>query len=261
MRLGASAVPRMDDGPCRPARARADKRRSDVSGPYLRPMTRGDAGAASGGPGRGPQRGGAAGGIPSRRSPSVAIPTASSDTVPHRRSRLRTAGLVVLIVMGLLAVGVAIRSLATRTEARDRQAGLQPFYDPPTPLPSTPGTLIRSERLGAPWTSIRAAAALRILYVTELPDGTPAASSGMVFIPSGPVPAGGRPVVAWAHPTVGFGVSCVPSRPGPRGSTPSKDGSRRCSTTGGWWWRPTTSRWGRPARPSTSSVRPRRAMS
>ena len=142
----------------------------------------------------------------------MAIPTAPAEIMPYRRSRLRTAGLVLLIGIGLLAAGAAIRVLVTRTEARDRQAGLQPFYDPPTPLPSTPGTLIRSEPLGVPWTSIRAAAALRILYVTELPDGTPAASSGMVFIPSGPVPAGGRPVVAWAHPTVGFGVSCVPSR-------------------------------------------------
>ena len=142
----------------------------------------------------------------------MSVPTAPADAVPHRRSRLRTAGLVLLLVIGLLAAGMAVRFLVTRTEARDRQAGFQPFYDPPASLPSMLGTLIRSEPLGEPWTSIRAAAALRILYVTELPDGTPAASSGMVFVPTGPAPAGGRPVVAWAHPTVGFGDSCVPSR-------------------------------------------------
>ncbi len=34
----------------------------------------------------------------------------------------------------------------------------------------------------------------------------------MVFIPRTPAPSGGRPVVAWAHGTVGGGVQCAPSR-------------------------------------------------
>ena len=52
----------------------------------------------------------------------------------------------------------------------------------------------------------------RILYRTERADGTPATSSGLVFAPSGPAPAAGRPVVAWAHGTVGMADQCAPSR-------------------------------------------------
>ena len=43
-------------------------------------------------------------------------------------------------------------------------------------------------------------------------DGVAAASGGMLFVPSSPAPAGGRPVVAWAHGTLGQGDACAPSR-------------------------------------------------
>ena len=56
------------------------------------------------------------------------------------------------------------------------------------------------------------ATALRMLYVSERPDGTPAASGGMLFIPDSPAPPEGRPVVAWAHGTLGLGDACAPSR-------------------------------------------------
>ena len=52
----------------------------------------------------------------------------------------------------------------------------------------------------------------RVLYRTEMPDGTPRVSGAMLFVPTGPAPAGGRKVIAWAHPTVGMGDSCAPSR-------------------------------------------------
>jgi pimeloyl-ACP methyl ester carboxylesterase len=51
-----------------------------------------------------------------------------------------------------------------------------------------------------------------MLYVSERPDGAPSVSGGMIFIPHSPMPEGGRPVVAWAHGTVGMGDACAPSR-------------------------------------------------
>ena len=138
-------------------------------------------------------------------------PTVAAPRRPRHR-RLAVAVAVVLVVVlgaGGLAVG---RILLDRREATVRQDVLAPFYDPPSELPSAPGTLIRSAPLGEPWLTITGAVALRILYVTQLPDGTPAASSGMLFIPTSPAPAGGRPIVSWAHPTTGFGDPCVPSR-------------------------------------------------
>lgn len=83
-----------------------------------------------------------------------------------------------------------------------------------TVLPSTAqtaseaGALIQSEPLyGAP----DGAAAYRILYRSTGLSGEPIAVSGMVIIPNGPPPPGGRPIVAWAHPTSGVVPRCAPS--------------------------------------------------
>jgi alpha-beta hydrolase superfamily lysophospholipase len=35
--------------------------------------------------------------------------------------------------------------------------------------------------------------------------------SGVIIVPPGPAPAGGRPIVAWAHPTTGVVPHCAPS--------------------------------------------------
>ncbi len=76
-------------------------------------------------------------------------------------------------------------------------------------LAGRPGTLIRAEPMqGAP----DGAAAYRILYRSTGLRNEPIAVSGVVVIPSGPAPAGGRPIVAWAHPTTGVVPRCAPSR-------------------------------------------------
>lgn len=115
--------------------------------------------------------------------------------------------LLALLLSGVMALAAVVGSSIVETD--ERQAALDPFYEPPNPLPGPPGTLIRMEPLGV---SVPGATAHRILYVSELPDGTPAASGGMLFIPDSPAPAEGRPVVAWAHGTLGMGEACVPSR-------------------------------------------------
>lgn len=121
----------------------------------------------------------------------------------------RKAAIAFGVLVALTAIGLTGWLAATSQNTKDEQAGLEPFYSPPDPLPGPPGTIIRTEPLGV---SVPGATALRILYVSERPDGTPAASSGMMFIPDTPAPAGGRPVVAWAHGTVGMGDACAPSR-------------------------------------------------
>jgi acetyl esterase/lipase len=55
------------------------------------------------------------------------------------------------------------------------------------------------------------AKAYRVLYrSTELKDET-IAVSGIVIVPPGPAPAGGRPIVAWARPTTRIVPHCAPS--------------------------------------------------
>jgi len=70
------------------------------------------------------------------------------------------------------------------------------------------GSLIREEaRAGA----AAGATAHKVLYRSTKPDGTPIVVSGIVIVPAGQAPAGGWPVVAWAHPTTGVVPRCAPS--------------------------------------------------
>jgi alpha-beta hydrolase superfamily lysophospholipase len=83
------------------------------------------------------------------------------------------------------------------------------FYDATTAeLRGRPGTIIRSEPFpGAPL----GASAHRVLYRSVGLRGEPIAVSGLVVIPAGPAPAGGREIVAWAHGTTGVARRCAPS--------------------------------------------------
>jgi hypothetical protein len=133
----------------------------------------------------------------------------SAPAVRHIGRRYGVLTAIALTVGILLLAGVA--ALTLRTERSERfQAQLAPFYTPPDPLPpGPPGALIRSE----PMTPAPAGArAWRILYRSQDLHGNDVAVSGMVFVPDGPPPADGRPVVAWAHPTTGMSDDCAPSR-------------------------------------------------
>ena len=76
-------------------------------------------------------------------------------------------------------------------------------------IPGRPGTVIRVWPLesGGPGNSD----AFRFLYRSTDPKGKPIPVSGAIFIPSGPAPAGGRHIIAWAHPTSGVAPDCAPS--------------------------------------------------
>ncbi len=78
----------------------------------------------------------------------------------------------------------------------------------PVASDSAPGTLLRQQAIpGAP----DDAGAFRVLYRSVGLDGQPIAVSGLVIVPPGPPPPGGRPIVAWAHPTTGVVPRCAPS--------------------------------------------------
>ena len=70
------------------------------------------------------------------------------------------------------------------------------------------GTIIRAEPFaGAP----AGASAYKVLYRSTGLKGELIAVSGLIVVPEGPVPPGGRPVVAWAHGTTGVARKCAPS--------------------------------------------------
>ena len=84
--------------------------------------------------------------------------------------------------------------------------------------PQKPGHMLTMEPLAQAFSLAEAANAHAIWYSST--DGMAAdpakagqlVTSGAVFLPKGTAPAGGWPVVAWAHGTVGIGDSCAPSR-------------------------------------------------
>jgi pimeloyl-ACP methyl ester carboxylesterase len=82
------------------------------------------------------------------------------------------------------------------------------FYDAPSLPSDSRGTVIRSEPLdGAP----EGAVAWKILYLSTSYTGEPTAVSATLVVPSTPAPTGGRPVVAFAHGTVGVAPNCARS--------------------------------------------------
>lgn len=120
---------------------------------------------------------------------------------------------VLALLGGLTAIGL-VQHASARSSADVMAAAQGAFYVPPAVLPDQPGTLIRYEPLTASGALVDVpdAQAWRILYTTTRPDGSIAAASAMVFVPSSAPPATGRPLLAWAHGTIGMGEQCAPSR-------------------------------------------------
>ena len=89
---------------------------------------------------------------------------------------------------------------------------LTKFYDTPHPLPAgKPGELIRSESFDE-YELPPEVSAVRILYHSRSASGEDVATSGVVLIPSEEKPpAGGWPVIAWAHEATGVARQCAPS--------------------------------------------------
>jgi acetyl esterase/lipase len=102
-------------------------------------------------------------------------------------------------VLGILC------ALAAATAASAQTA----FYRaPPAAIAGPPGTLVRQQVIGG---APPGATAYRVLYRSTGMDDKPIVVSGVVIVPPGDPPPGGRPIVAWAHPTSGIVPRCAPS--------------------------------------------------
>jgi Secretory lipase len=116
----------------------------------------------------------------------------------------------------LLAAGTAFAQTQTSAPVKRseilRTLPLTRFYDTPHPLPAgKPGELIRSESFEE-YELPFSVSAVRILYHSRSAAGEDVAASGIVLTPSeGKPPAGGWPVIAWAHGATGAARPCAPS--------------------------------------------------
>ncbi|MFI5761733.1 lipase family protein [Streptomyces sp. NPDC051563] len=141
-----------------------------------------------------------------------------SHRLPGRPARWAARWAAVAVIAAALTLSGCTRGGADRSpEGRTASAPVpegDAFFDPPSPLPAgKPGTVIRQR----PYTPPEAVLTLPshtflVMYLSTGTDGRPVAASGLVTVPEGPAPAGGRPVAAVDHGTMGIGSACAPSR-------------------------------------------------
>ena len=103
--------------------------------------------------------------------------------------------------VGLIAAALAVAALGGCSQALRGEEDLlgRPytgaFYDDPPAASGTPGAVVRQElAAGAP----EGSTAWRILFRSTDLNGRPVLNSGMLVVPAGPAPAGGRTIVSWA---------------------------------------------------------------
>jgi acetyl esterase/lipase len=105
----------------------------------------------------------------------------------------------------------ATRSAKRSDILRFRKLPLTKFYDTANPLPpGKPGELIRSAEFYE-YNLPEDVNAVRILYHSHSAAGEDVATSGVVLFPDAKPPAGGWPVIAWAHSLNGVARDCAPS--------------------------------------------------
>jgi fermentation-respiration switch protein FrsA (DUF1100 family) len=141
----------------------------------------------------------------------------SMPTLPHGAGR--AVLLIALVIYLAPAMPLASNEAfaqnptaarATVSELR-RTLPLTDFYDTRKPLPAgKPGELIRSEPFDD-YALPPEVSAVRILYYSRSAKGEDVAASGVVLISDGRPPAGGWPVIAWAHGFSGAARQCAPS--------------------------------------------------
>ncbi|MBW0271866.1 hypothetical protein ATM97_14780 [Nocardia sp. MH4] len=111
----------------------------------------------------------------------------------------------VAVLAAMFAVGAPV------AVAQDGQAGPE-FFTPAADLvPGEHGSVIRSRPLtGDP--GVPGARNHLVLYRSVDMRGNPVAVSGTLAVPQGEPPAGGWPLISWAHGTTGTADVCAPSR-------------------------------------------------
>jgi pimeloyl-ACP methyl ester carboxylesterase len=130
-----------------------------------------------------------------------------------RKAMLGTLGMALALLGADAAVAQTMpKSVAEAIalEQADRLA-IGDFYSTPANLSVTkPGELLRKEPFTG-YTLPKGATAVRIIYHSLDATGGDVATSAAVLIPAGTPPAGGWPVIAWAHGTSGVARLCAPS--------------------------------------------------
>jgi uncharacterized membrane protein HdeD (DUF308 family) len=133
----------------------------------------------------------------------------------------------------IVALGVALLLLAVSVAIHRAEPGAPgAFYTAPDPLPAgTLGTIIRQEEMPS---FDSTSTAYRVLYVSTGYDGKRVAVSGVIYVPHGAVPSGGRKVVDITNGTVGVARNCAPSLMHNQTKTPAYLSGAAAFLRAGW---------------------------
>jgi secretory lipase len=134
--------------------------------------------------------------------------------------RIGLSALVIAIVVGVVAAAVSASPLLLTVGAKVFDQFFTALDGPPKPIGTAdttgtgPGSLVSATTMPGLASTIEARdlRAARVVYrSTSGDDGSATVVSGSVFTPRGNPPAGGWPVVAFGHGTVGIEPACGPS--------------------------------------------------
>lgn len=124
---------------------------------------------------------------------------------------LSLSSALLALMLGTTASRAAEAQLPVGPDVGDQT--LSPFYRWDAVLPAKPGIMLREEPMTAQDQITDADLMRRILYTSR--DVRWHAGivpvSGTLYTPKGTPPAGGWPIIAWAHGTLGVADSCAPS--------------------------------------------------
>jgi hypothetical protein len=127
------------------------------------------------------------------------------------RSAFLACALIIVLVIATNAASQIRADASTKMAPPPTESITNAFYQTSDPvIPGRPGELIRSQ----PWDGYMlpyGVSAVRILYHSVSARGEDVPASGVVLFPTGPVPAGGWPIIAWAHSFTGAARFCAPS--------------------------------------------------
>ena len=126
---------------------------------------------------------------------------------------------VIAVLLGLLAAALFAGASVPAPAAAGSAAPLTFYHRAPAGWQAKPtGALLKWQRETRLSGVLHGLSAYRVMYVSRGALNGPARGgkvfeTAMVFVPkAGPVPSGGRPIVAWGHGTSGVGDSAAPSR-------------------------------------------------
>jgi len=124
---------------------------------------------------------------------------------------MKWSGIMAAVSLALAAITPAAAQENQALAAQRANAlPLTAFYDVQGADLSRPGALVRSEA-GTGYNLPGGVGATRIAYASRDANGRPVLATGVVLLPPGKAPAGGWPVIAWAHGTAGVARVCAPS--------------------------------------------------